>query len=248
MRRPLLALAASLAAVALAAPAAAHAEQSAALDVSAELLEQPAGGPWSINLGVGVNVTTPDGGPPSPLQSIDLRFPEATINDRGWPTCSVEKLENEGRDACPRGSVIGRGRASADARPLLENAVPANLVAYVGPRTPKGRILLFSAVTTQVVNLHLVMPGLLEKTKGRYGYRLTLEIPEIKTIPGSAPAAVTFFDVKIDGHRDGRSFLSAPRRCPRGGLPFAGTFGYADGSRSTAQAAISCTLRATSDG
>lgn len=244
MRR--LSLAGLLAVAALAAPAAAHADQSAALNVRAELLNQPAGRPWNINLGVGVEVSTPDGGPPSPLKTVDLRFPQgASLNDDRFATCSKDKLELRGRSACPRASLIGTGRASADVRPLLDFPIGASLNAYVGPKRDGGRILLFSAVTRDVVNLNLVMEGMLRKTKGRYGYRLQLEIPPINTIPGSPPAAVDSFDVMIDGRSRGRSFVEAPRRCPRGGMPFAGTFGYADGSTSRASATISCMLTST---
>lgn len=244
MRR--LSLACLLAAAALCAPAAAHAAQSAALDVSAELLEQPPGRPWNINLGVTVEVSTPDGGPPSPLKTVDLRFPQgASLNDDRFATCDAARLERVGRSACPRASLIGTGMARADVRPLLEFPIGASINAYVGPKRDGGRVLLFSAVTREVVNLHLVMEGLLRKTKGRYGYRLQLEIPPINTVPGAAPAAVDRFDVTIDGRRKGLSFVEAPRRCPRGGMPFSGTFGYADGSTSKASATISCTLRST---
>lgn len=246
MRR--LFLACLLAAVALVAPAAAHAAQSAALKASAELLQQPPGRPWNINLGVLVEVSTPDGGPPSPLKTVDLRFPQgAKVHPELFATCTAAQLEREGRSACPRRSLIGTGTARADVRPLLDFPIGASINAYVGPKRKNGQVLLFSAVTREVVNLHLVMEGLLRKTKGRYGYRLTLEIPEIRTVPGAAPAAVDRFDVKIDGKRRGRTFVEAPRRCPRGGMPFLGTFGYADGSRSTTRATISCTLESVSE-
>lgn len=245
MRRPFLVCLA--AAGALAAPAAAHAAQSAALNVSAELLEQQVGRPWSINLGVAVEVSTPDGGPPSPLESVDLRFPQgATLNDDRFATCTVQKLEDVGRTACPKDSLIGKGTARADVRPLLDFPIGASIHAYVGPMKRGARTLLFSAVTRDVVNLNLVIEGMLRKTKGRYGYRLTFEVPEINTVPGSPPAAVDLFDVTIDGKVKGRSFIEAPRRCPSGGMPFSGTFGYADGSSSSTRATIGCTLRSTS--
>lgn len=244
MRRFPLAL--LLAAAALAAPATAHAAQSAALDVSAELLNQPAGRPWSINLGIGVDVTTPDGGPPSPLKTVDIRFPQgATVNADRFASCTVAQLERDGRGACPKASLVGGGSAKADVRPLLPDLIGADVKVYVGPDRGRHQTLLFSAVTSAPVHIHLVMEGLLRRTKGRYGYRLTFEIPPINTVPGAAPAAVSHFDAVVGGKRRGRSFIEAPRRCPRRGLPFAGRFGYADGSRSRTTATISCTLRST---
>jgi hypothetical protein len=229
----------------LIAPGAAHASQTAALDVSAQLLNQPVGRPWSINLGTTVTVSTPDGAPPSPLQSVDIRFPQATLNDDRFPACAVNELELRGPSACPKASKVGHGVARADVRPLLDFLVDVDLQVFVGPEERGGRMLLFHAQARQIPAVELILKGLLRKTQGRYGYRLTLEIPEISTVPGSPPAAVTFFDVQVGGKNRGRSFLEAPRSCPRSGLPFAGAFGYADGTSSSTTAKIDCTLRST---
>lgn len=91
-----------------------------------------------------------------------------------------------------------------------------------------------------------MLEGRLAPTRGRFGYRLTMGLPTINTIPGSAPAAIDHFDVTVGARRRGRSYLEAPRSCPRGGLPFAGRFGYADGTSSSAVATISCTPSASS--
>jgi hypothetical protein len=224
--------------------AAAHGSQSAALDVSAELLDQPAGRPWAINLGTRVSVSTPDGGPSSPLQSIDIRFPQATLNDGRFPVCDVDALRRLGPRGCPRASHIGHGTAQADVRPLLDFPIDVDIDVYNGPRRIGGRVLIFDSRAKQV-SVQLLLRGMLKRASGRYGYRLTLEIPPIATIKGANPAAINRFDVEVGARRGGRSYLEAPRRCPRSGLPFAGTFGYADGSRSSTTATISCTLRST---
>jgi hypothetical protein len=251
MRRPLpttltvLILAATAGAVP-AAPAAAA--QSTRLDVAATLLTQPVGRPWAIDLDIASTVTTPDGGPPSPLRQVDLRFPRASIHDDAFPSCDATALIERGAPACPKGSKVGTGSAVADVRPLIETRIDASIDVYNGPRRNGGRVLIFDVRTKNIVNQQFVMQGLLKRTSGRYGYRLTLAIPQINTIPGSPPAAITSFRVKVGAHGNGRSYLEAPRSCPRGGLPFAGRYGYADGSRSSAQAAIACTLSASSQG
>jgi hypothetical protein len=245
MRRALLI---ALTALAVVAPPA-LAAQTARLDVAATLLDQPAGRPWAIDLDVASTVTTPDGGPPSPLRSIDLRFPRATIHDDAFPSCDARALIERGAAACPRGARVGSGSAVADVRPLIATPIDASIVVYNGPRRAGGRVLVFDVRTRDVVNQQFVMQGLLKRASGRYGYRLTLTIPTINTIPGSPPAAISSFRVKVGARgTQRRSYLEAPRTCPRGGLPFAGQYGYADGSRSSAQAAIACTLSASSEG
>jgi hypothetical protein len=231
-------------AAALLPAAAAHASQTAALDVSAELLNQPVGRPWAINLGTSVTVSTPDGGPPSPLKTIDIHFPKATLNDRRFPSCDVDRLERLGPKGCPKGSHIGTGTAQADVRPLLDFPIDVDIDVYNGPRRNGGRILIFDSLARQV-SVQLFLQGTLRKVSGRYGYQLKLAIPKISTIPGANDAAISKFDVKVGARRGGRSFLEAPRSCPRSGLPFAGTFGYADGTSSSTTATISCTLRST---
>lgn len=244
MRRAILAT--SLAVLA-AAPAAAQAAQSARLDVAATLLNQPVGRPWAIDLGVSTTVSTPDGSPPSPLRSIDLSFPHATLNDGRFPTCTLKRLQVKGSRACPKASRIGTGTAIADVRPLLDIPVHAGITVYNGPRQGGARTLLFDSIAKEV-QVRFILVGHLRHTGGRFGYRLTMQVPPLNTIPGAKPAAISRFDVTVGGRRHGRSFLEAPRSCPRGGLPFQGRFTFADGSKASAKAAISCTLRASSAG
>ena len=52
-------------------------------------------------------------------------------------------------------------------------------------------------------------------------------------------------DTLVQARRRGISYIDAPTSCPRAGLPFEGTFKFADGSTSTAAAHIGCTLTST---
>jgi hypothetical protein len=228
----------------VAVPASAGAAQTARLDVAATLLTQPRGEPWALDLGVTTTVTTPDGGPPSPLRDVDLSFPAGARVDAGaFPVCRVAAAR---AGTCPAGSRVGQGSATADVRPLLDVPIPASIVVYNGVAQGRGRQLLFDVRTTQVVMQQFVLEGSLSPASGRYGYRLALRLPTINTIPDSPPAAISRFAVTVGARHGRRSFISAPTTCPRGGWPFAGRYTFADGSAASVQAAIACTLTASS--
>jgi hypothetical protein len=225
-------------------PAAADSPVTSQLNVGAQLLRQPVGRPWAIALLLGATFVTSDGTPASPVRSMAIRFPHATVNDGHFPICSAARLTAEGPNGCAAGSQIGTGTAVADARPLVPFAIPAKLTVFNGPKVGKARHLSI-LVITQKLDITLVLDGVLRHAKGRYGYALSLPVPRLPTLTGSRDAGIASFQVKIKAFHNGISYLEAPRSCPSGGLPFDGTFGFADGQSKHNASAISCTLTGT---
>jgi hypothetical protein len=242
------ALALALLAGALAAPAGALADQTSTLVAGATLLDQPKGRPWALGLDVTATIATADGSQPSQLRRLVIKFPRATVNAGEFATCKLAKLQaRKGPDGCPAGSHLGDGDAQVMAHPLFVDPIPATIDVFNGEAKSGGRQILFLARTGGGVDVQLVFAGLLKKaTGGKFGFTLDMPLPRIPTIQGVADASVVGFKVHVQARRTkgGRriSFIEAPTSCPTGGLPFLGTFSFADGSTGTSASRISCTL------
>ena len=213
------------------------------LDVGAQLLRQPPGRAWAIGLDVGAAFTAVDGGKPPALTRAVLRFPHATLNAGRFPTCSLTRLKAKGPDGCPAGSRIGTGTSVIDARPIVMDPLDATLTLFNGPRHGAARHLEMRAFVPSI-GYTLDLDATLRRLSGRYGYALTLTIPPIQTLTGLPDVSIDSFAVTVRAVRGGISFVEAPRSCPAGGLPFAGTFDFAGGASVQAASAISCTLTA----
>jgi hypothetical protein len=234
-----------LATGALAAPA--SAAPTSTLTVSATLLSQPKGKPWQIGVGVAVTIANPDGTQPPALRHLTIRFPRgAKTNFGSFPACDPKRLETrKGPDACPAGSRIGKGTSQVSVLPIFPQPVTATLDVFNGPRKGSGRTLLFLARTTTPITTQLVFSGTIRPAIGRFGYILDVDVPAIPTLPGMPDASPIAFDTLVQARRRGISYIDAPTSCPRAGLPFEGTFKFADGSTSNAAAHIGCTLTST---
>jgi hypothetical protein len=229
----------------LAAPA--SAAPTTTLTVSATLLSQPKGKPWQIGVGVAVTIANPDGSQPSPLRHLQIKFPRgAKTNFGAFPACSQKRLEaRKSPDGCPAASRIGKGTAKVSAIPIFPDPVVGTIDVFNGPRKGRGRTLLFLARSTTPISVQFVFSGTLRPATGRFGYILDVDVPRIPTIPGVPDAAPVAFETLVQARRGGISYIDAPTSCPKAGLPFQGTFTFADGSTSTAAAHIGCTLTST---
>lgn len=234
-------------ALSLVAAAPAAAAPTATLSITTTLLDQPPGRSWAIGLGTAVTIANPDGSQPPPLKRFQVRFPAgAKTNFSAFPACSPKRLAaRRAPDGCPAGSHIGTGTSLVSAKPIFAAPIVAKVDVFNGPPKGAGRTLLFLARTTTPVNQQLVFTGSLQRTTGRFGYVLTVNVPRIPTLTGQPDASVVAFDTTVQARRGRISYLEAPTRCPAAGLPFQGAFSFADGSTATAAAHLSCTLKST---
>jgi hypothetical protein len=236
-RRLAVVAAATVALAGLGAPAALAADHTQALDIGAQLVRQPAGKPWIVNLQVGAVLGMSDGSSPSPVNHMVFSFTKgAKVHPEAFGTCTMAIIESKGPASCPKESRLGTGTANAHA---LEQDFPAKMQIFNGA---KGKILIY-AVALSTVQVYI--EGTLKKTSGKFGYVLDLPIPRIRTV-GDMDAAITEFHATVGGiGKKGVPFIEAPTACTGGGWPFAGKFTYADGGSGSAAASISCLLKAT---
>jgi hypothetical protein len=239
MRR--LAAAAALAAtLTVAAAPTALADHTQRLQIGAELVRQPAGKPWIVNLMLGAQLGMADGSRPAPVNHMVFRFTRgAKVHPEAFGSCTLAILREQGPEGCPADSRLGDGTAVANA---LENDFPATIKVFNGTATAHGRkLIIYARALSTVV---IPMEGTLRKTSGRYGWVLDLPVPRIRTV-GDFDASILSFEVTVGGiGRKRTPFIEAPTTCTRPGWPFFGSFSYADGAGGSSAATIPCLLKA----
>jgi hypothetical protein len=221
------------------------ADHTQRLDVGAELVRQPPGKPWVVNLILGAELGSADGTVPSPVRNMKFFFKSgAKVHSEAFGTCSKAVLEQQGPAKCPATSRIGSGSAVAS---VLQTNFPTDEVTvFNGPGTTTNRKILVYARAIETVTI--ILEGTLKKTSGKYGYSLDIPVEPIRA-PGDE-ASITNFSVKVGGFgrlkgKKNVPFIEAPTSCKAPGWPFLGQFTYADGTSGSSSATIPCVLKAT---
>lgn len=237
-RRSRIAICTLLCSTAAAPAAAAPTQQFVA---GAELLRQPKGQPWDLNLITGATFGTDDGSPLSPVTKMRLSFPGgARFNGDKFPTCTAAQVDKED---CPKGSQIGKGTAVAQ---VGKSQLDATVLVFNGPGTASKRKIFM--LTKALSTVRVVLTGDMRKTSGTYGYVLDLTVPPIvpDLQPGGVPIAA--FDTTIGGAITKRGkripLVTSPSSCS-GGWKFSAQFTYASGATGTVNSQIPCKLLAT---
>jgi hypothetical protein len=243
---------AALGVVALAAPAAASAEEIPAptIRVKAQAVPIP-GFPGTGDFygkgadveatfevegsGYGATAQNPKGSPP-PISAVNVYLPRGVkLHPSGFASCSEATLTNIGPSGCPKNS-----RASAVGSVLGEvtfgtERVPeeASLQAFFGP----GGGMLFYTQGSSPVSLEVVSSGKYVRSSGQYSWELQTLVPAVATVPGAPFATVSKIHIKagaaITSHGKVIPYGTVPKKgeCPRGGffgkteVTFGGMFG-----------------------
>jgi hypothetical protein len=194
---------------------------------------------------------------PSPLTELDVRYPPGfgvAASGLGLETCTATTLELLGPSGCPTDSRVGYGTALAEVPFTHEIVREAATVAVIRAPAQSGHTaLLFYAEGLSPVFAFVVFPGVLWRAPPPFGGEIRMAVPLVPALPGGpdvsvvhvsstiGPAHLTYYE---DVH--GRRIPYTPRgivlpvRCPKGGFPFAATFGFLDGSRATARSTVRC--------
>jgi hypothetical protein len=230
-------------------PVAHAADHTQQLNLGAELLRQPTGSPWEINLLVGATMAMSDNSIPKPVTHMRFSFPSgARVNADAFKTCAAKKLARTGPSTCPKGSIIGKGTAVAWA---LQTEFHADMTVFNGPGNNRKRAISIYAKLKEIPTLTVQLDGTLRKTSGKYGYVLDVPVPTIAPIGPGSEASITGFETTVGAYarKKGKKvpYIEAPTSCRGAGWPFLGAFDYADGAKATVSAHISCTIRATAD-
>jgi hypothetical protein len=132
--------------------------------------------PRKVKLQVNLATTPAAGEQPFAASRTVVHLPkELVFNGKAFATCSkATVLDNNTK--CPAKSRVGSGSAVGTSRAL---GVTENLTvkAFNGPGGNKLELLVDSEPGS-AVDIHAVLEGILSKDSGKYGKKLTVDIPQ----------------------------------------------------------------------
>lgn len=183
------------------------------------------------------------GGYPSPMTGLDIYAPAGVkLTTNGFATCAPSVLEAKGPTGCPKtssagppgvglGVVVFGGETVPEEVSIRDFFAPGgSLSFYVEGDTPASFEILERA--------HWV-------TASRpFGHELEVEVPLVETVPGANDASVLSFKVRVGAaYKKGKrtvSYITSPKRCPRGGFPVKMEVKFLSGETVTATSTVPC--------
>ncbi len=196
--------------------------------------ELPAHGGAPVSLGSITRVKTKDGSPPPVLGSLDFMIDEhGYLESKGVPVCTLAKLEgttpSQARKRCA-GALVGEGTAKAEVnlpgQPSMRVSSPISL--FNGPKLKGQPSLIAHAYETVPAKKTLLVPIAIEKVnKGRYGYRVRVELPAIAGGYGAPTLAEA--TVGRTFNRGGRKVGYLNAYCAGGRLQVQGVLTFTNG-------------------
>jgi hypothetical protein len=200
----------------------------------------PKNKPRGITLDITTTLSTRDGSKPSPGTRTVVSFAKGLkFNNTKFPTCDQTLLDQNGPSACPKGSQVGKGSATVDARPLITQPIQGQTLGF----NAKGNTILLYTVVTNPITTSTTLVGKLKKASGKYGTKLDVTLPPLPTAPGLPNATITKFQLTTKasirkGHKK-YDYIVAPTTCKRT-WPFAGKFTFEDGTTLPATSSVKC--------
>ncbi len=181
-----------------------------------------------------VEIAAKDGGRPRVLQQAVILFDhDGRLSTAGLPTCPPEEVANlgsaEAREVC-RGAIVGTGRLGFIVS-VGSTEVPASaeLTLFNAPPV-EGHpdVLLHARETTPATQTYAIVAPI-ERQRGQFRYRVTIDVPPIRGGNGSLTHvnATVGRRYSADGKR--RSYVSA--RCSDNILRTRGFFLFEGGFR-----------------
>jgi len=189
-----------------------------------------------------------DGAVPAPLQQVRIDFDrDGRLTTGGLAVCQPATLEEatpaEARKRCP-GAIVGSGHIDAlISRGEGQPPVPASsaMTLFNGPRQEGKPTVILHARTTVPAVQTFVIAVPIERRRGAYRYRATVDVPPIAGGLGS----LTHLDVKVGKRYSAggsqRSYTSA--RCGDGIFRTHGRFTFGDGTIIDGSIEKACTVR-----
>jgi hypothetical protein len=195
----------------------------------------PAHGPTPVSITNTTRIKTTDGSQPGALKKLVFSFDKhGSLDTRGLATCTLAKLADTTPDLARKrcaGAIVGAGVGRANVR--LPGQAPVEISTPItffnAPPTGGKPSLIAHAYETIPEPKTLLVPIVVEQVKGgRYGYRVTIEMPEIAGGYGAATLAKA--TIGRTWKRGGRTVGYTNAYCAGGRLQVYGTLTFSDGS------------------
>jgi hypothetical protein len=140
------------------------------------------------------------------------------LSTKGLKTCSVSKLDNQGKAACPKGSIAGVGTAEALVNPVnpsSDNPAPLkfNVTTFVA-----GKNLLAFYLQQQGTDsgVQQALPAKITSVKNKvFGQKITINIPENLQQPAPGVYSALIQIKNSLGLKDGKHALLKSVGCPK---------------------------------
>jgi hypothetical protein len=200
-------------------------------------------------------ISSTTGPVPSPITHVNVFGPAgSSLNLEGTGTCTAEKLENEGPEACPADSKAGFGGGEG-AYEIAHEVVNEKFTLdfFLGDNKPGHTTVLIYLDGSSPVSIQLVFTATVITGPKPYGLGFSLNVPLIKVLPEASDASATSTFITIGAKNvayyktiHGKKTLVkvkgiiTPKTCPRGGWPVETQISFEDGSTVTAKRSLSC--------
>jgi hypothetical protein len=207
--------------------------------------------PQTLSLTIDARFSTDVAGElPGTVAKAVIYFPHGPrVNGRFFPSCDPRRLQRlrGATRACPRGSRLGGGTAIGTSPQFQGVNEHAKVELYNGKG---GRsIIFFIHGENPVLVAGMIVAPLQTLHGGRWGYKLTLNVPHgLQEIASDIFVSLLDFKVTTGGsvrvRQGGRTvhygYIEA-LACPPGALvPVRGVFSFRDGSSTTTDSYVAC--------
>jgi hypothetical protein len=198
--------------------------------------ELPASGNAPITLSSVTQVRTKDGSTPPTLDAIDFLIDKhGAVNSKAFPTCPRAKLEgttpSQARQRCAA-ALVGKGTGKAlVTMPGQEPFQITSPISFFNAAPTGGKPTLLAHAYERVPTPQaLLVPIVVERVaKGRYGFHVRVEMPEVADGFGAPTLAeASIGAVRI---RNGKKIGYVGAHCAGGRLQVDGTLTFTNGDR-----------------
>lgn len=197
--------------------------------------ELPAKGNAPITLSSTTRINVKGGSPPT-LETIDFLIDKhGFVNSKAFPTCKLAQLERatpaQARKRCA-GALVGKGTGKALV--TMPGRAPFQItspISFFNTAPIGGKPTLIAHAYEQVpAPKALLVPIVIEKvSRGRYGFQVQVEMPEIAGGMGAATLAEAA--VGATRTRKGKKVGYVNAHCSGGRLQVEGVLSFTNGDR-----------------
>lgn len=206
---------------------------SATASISPPALPTRGGAPVEISSVTRIGTT--DGSQPQMLKQIVFNFDKhGSIQTEGLPVCTMAKLADTtpalARKRCP-GAIVGEGTGKAEVRLPGQAPIGISTPLTIFNAPPQGGMpsLIAHAYETIPAPTTLLVPIAVKRIhNGRYGFQVTIDLPEIAGGYGAATLAEA--TIGKTWKRGGKTVGYTNAYCAGGRLQVYGKLSFADGS------------------
>jgi hypothetical protein len=188
--------------------------------------------------------TESTGGVPSQITGVTVYSPAGTkVNAAGFVTCPPATLENIGPSGCPKKSQASPIGTAGVVDPIGGELVKENatLQAFFAPG---GGLQFYANAASPISAQLLVAKGSFSASSAPFGVKFTSVVRVVESVPGAPPVSTESINLKVGAaYKKGKktfSYLTLPKKCPKGGFPLKSEITFATGEVSSAEYKAPC--------